>query len=115
MACGARCSHDGLSGHTLEFDNSKLILFVDVPLRRCVTESASAACAFHKKVPIVDTYLTELLSPVFNVEVLDATELIGVVGHERDPERTGVCRDEEIVGADQLSMHFERRTDLCVV
>ena len=54
-------------------------------------------------------------SPVFNFEILDATELIGVVAHERDLERTGVYRDEEMVCADHLSMHFERRTDLCIV
>jgi hypothetical protein len=52
--------------------------------------------------------LGELLSPVFNVEILDATELIGVVSHERELERTGVRRDEEIVCADHRSTHFER-------
>jgi hypothetical protein len=36
----------------------------------------------------------DLFSPVFNIEILYATELIGVVGHERELERTGVRRDE---------------------
>ena len=60
-------------------------------------------------------FLTDLFSPVFNIEILDATELIGVVGHERELERTGVRRDEEIVCTDHRSMSFERRTDLGIV
>ena len=51
------------------------------------------------------------MGPVFNLKILDATELIGVVGHERELERTGVRRDEEIVCADHRSARFERRTD----
>jgi hypothetical protein len=56
-----------------------------------------------------------LFSPVFNVEVFDATELPGIVGHERDLERTGMRRDEEIVRADHRSTRFERSANLGMV
>ena len=57
----------------------------------------------------------DLFSPVFNLEILDATELIGVVGHEREFQTTGVRRDEEIVRADHRSSRFERSADLGIV
>jgi hypothetical protein len=46
---------------------------------------------------------------------LDTTELVGVVGYERELERTGVRRDEEIVCAYLRSAHCERSTDLRIV
>ena len=55
---------------------------------------------------------SDRLSPVFNVEILDATELIGVVGYERELERTSERCNEEIVCAYHRSTHFERSTDL---
>ena len=56
-----------------------------------------------------------LFSPVFNIEILDATELAGIVGHKRKLERTGVRRNEKIVRADHRSTRFERSTDLSIV
>jgi hypothetical protein len=58
---------------------------------------------------------TGLLSPVFNDEILDATELSGIVGHEREFERTGVRRNEKIVRTDYRSTRFERGADLRIV
>jgi hypothetical protein len=46
---------------------------------------------------------------------LDATELPGVIGHEREFQTTGVRRDEEIVRADHRSSRFERSADLGIV
>jgi hypothetical protein len=56
-----------------------------------------------------------LFGPVFNVEILDATELIGVVGHKREFESTSVRCNEEIVCAYHRSTQFERSTDLRMV
>jgi hypothetical protein len=56
-----------------------------------------------------------LLGPVFNIEILDATELIGVVGHKREFESTGVRCNEEIVCAYHFATQFERSTDLRIV
>jgi hypothetical protein len=42
---------------------------------------------------------------------LDATELPGVIGHEREFQTTGVRRDEEIVRADHRFNRFERSAD----
>jgi len=58
---------------------------------------------------------TGLLRPVFNDEILDATELAGIVGHERQFQGTGVRRNEEIVRADHGSTRFERSADLGIV
>ena len=57
----------------------------------------------------------DLLGPVFNVEILNATELSGIVGHKRKLERTGVRRDEEFVRADHRSTCLERSADLGIV
>lgn len=59
--------------------------------------------------------LTDLFSPVFNIEILDTTELAGIVGHAREFQRTGVRRDEDIVRTDHRSMHFDRSANLGIV
>jgi hypothetical protein len=46
---------------------------------------------------------------------LDATELPGIVGHEREFQRTGVRSNEEIVCTDHRSARFESSADLGVV
>ncbi len=56
-----------------------------------------------------------LCGPVFDLEVLDSSELVDVVGHERELEITGMRGDEEIIRAYHRSLRFERGADPCVV
>jgi hypothetical protein len=52
---------------------------------------------------------------VFNLKILDATELIGIVGYERKAKRTSMRRNEKIGRADHRSTHFERDANLGTV
>jgi hypothetical protein len=49
------------------------------------------------------------------VKLLDATELLSIVGHECELERAGVRCDEEIVRAYHCSTCLERSADLGIV
>lgn len=59
--------------------------------------------------------LTGCLSPIFDVEALDATEFPSVVGHQNESQATGMRCDKQIVCADHGSEQLEIGANLSVV
>src|ERR1041385_7545821 len=58
---------------------------------------------------------TRWARPVFELQFTNALELRRVVRHEREAERTSMCRDKQIVGADHRATLLEIGPDLRVV